>query len=160
MYNFALRQAIIDAICSCFWYHDTLKKFMLGCGVPERYYNSVAQKGVKKGIYTRQVVEELAARGKAEREVLDCIAIELSKFTGVVDKSEMLDPIEAVEALSHLRLLAGQSGLLDRPATHAKDSEKLELDYRAIEDVRKRFHGLSTVGRARVSSEAYSFNIY
>jgi hypothetical protein len=98
---------------------------MLGCGVPERYFDAKAQPGVSKRVYVRETIEELAKRD-AGHIVLDRIALEMSKLDGPLHP-EKLDVEIARTSISKLRFLVAQAGIRDVPPARPDSSQKPKI---------------------------------
>lgn len=133
---------------------------MLGCGVPERYYDAQVEAGVKKGVYVRAVIEALSGKGKPGHEVLNRIAVELSKLNGPVHPDK-LDAEVAKQCLGELRLLVGQAGLRSdikahppAPATTASSPAEREAK---LQQVKERFYELDQRWSGTAQSRGYAF---
>ncbi|MBX3114037.1 MAG: restriction endonuclease [Fimbriimonadaceae bacterium] len=140
MHIFALKKAIVDAICACFWFHNELREFMLSCGVPENYYDAQVKQHANKRAYINTVLTDLENRGKPGLNIIDRIAIELCTFQGDV-YAEKLDPAVAKDKLSVLRKVAVERGLIHPAGASSKwiapiKSESKEAE---IESLRGQF---------------------
>jgi hypothetical protein len=157
MYPYALKGAIVEALCACFWYHDALRGFMLECGVPERYYDAQVERGGTKRSYLKQVTDDLAGKGRDGHSLLNRIARQLSLLTGP-EHPEKLEHEAAQQALSKLRLLAAEAGLT---ANEPKKQEQPRLSDSQrevnLEASRRRFYDMTTAWTGTPQQRGYAF---
>lgn len=127
VYPYTKRDAIIAAICDCFWWKRGLRAFLLECGVPPQVYDQVAVGS--KGQFIPVLVNQLASRGDAGAKVLDKVASELMKLDGPVDR-DSLDVNSAVKSLERLRNQFS-GGTADEETEKAKAEERRRLQEQA-----------------------------
>lgn len=142
MASYALKKAIIDAICSNFYYHRELKHFLVSTGYPPESFDNLQSTLTNKGKYVPVLVEEL---DKKMPKLLNNICIELAALQGPVDGG---DPEIGKRALAELRRqmgLAKISAPAPQPSVGEVDEKRLAEErerQNALDRVKARFYEL------------------